>query len=539
MNMKILALVTGLAALAAFTIPAPAQAATSGWITQRMTWNQNGNAFTALLAADADTLMVVASPLNGYGDSGPVFFTRSANGTWGDSQYIPFDPGADGCNDIPEGRIGVHGDTAVLQLQSPRLCDPGSVAVFHRDQASGKWSIAQIIQSPDGSSWLGAGLAFDGVNLVMSSSNALRVYHQQNGTWTQVQALTDCNGVSISISGDYISVGQVGETPTSSGYVWICHQDASGWTLVQTLTPTDGATYFGFKTAIGGDTAAVYSQLSGGGDEATLIYTNNNGVWTNTQTIPGYASALEISGDRLLIGRGDLGLTVNRPTDLYTRQGAGGQWDLTQSFTDNWQNPYGGGYACFGCYIVAFSGQSLVISAQAENAIYTYSPTTLALDLTGGGSVKQGAQFTLQAIATNDATSASPAITIDVPTPANAQMISATAVSGGSCTTKSSGATCVFGPIATGGTATANIVLQASGKAGASINTVASVEGAIPAIDASAQTLIASSGGGGGGGSSGGGGGGAFGIQTLALLFVFVFGLGFTASQRKQRGWKI
>ena len=177
-----------------------------------------------------------------------------------------------------------------------------------------------------------------GGNTLAAAGSAYIFERNTTGTWIQVQKIvaSDRGGVdqfgrSVSISGDDIVVGALGEAHDtsganylySSGSAYIFERNTSGmWIETQKIVASDrgAGDYFGWSVSISGDDIIIGAQhedndLSGGGTfsdagSAYIFERNTSGIWTQIQKIVAsdrysgdiFGYSVSISGDYAIVG---------------------------------------------------------------------------------------------------------------------------------------------------------------------------------------------------------------------------------------------
>jgi len=135
---------------------------------------------------------------------------------------------------------------------------------------------------------------------------------QQNGgahhpvvvnPWVQLAKLTASDltnwvGLSVSISGDTLVVGQSeADIQVSGSTVYVFVKPSSGWanmTQVAKLTGSDSPGYFGNSVSISGDTVVVGSPSANGGAGAAYVYVKPASGWKDCDN--GYADRNALDG---------------------------------------------------------------------------------------------------------------------------------------------------------------------------------------------------------------------------------------------------
>ena len=128
-----------------------------------------------------------------------------------------------------------------------------------------------------------------------SNAGHVRIYENNNGTWTQIgsdidgEGSSDHSGYSVSLSADgsVVAIGAYNDGGGSnSGHVRIYENDNGTWTQIG--SDIDGESfsdYSGSAVSLSADGSVVaigaYANDGGGGNSGHVrIYENNNGTWT-------------------------------------------------------------------------------------------------------------------------------------------------------------------------------------------------------------------------------------------------------------------
>ena len=195
-------------------------------------------------------------------------------------------------------------------------------------------------------------------------------------------------GESVSISGTTAVVGApqtpTGETSQRLGAAYVFERDAlapSGWTHVATLLPTDITTsesQFGFSVSISGDTILVGDV--GNRNKIAYIFERHQGgmnAWGMVATLPAndpdvgdaFGTSVSISGDVAIVGAGE-GFPTRGAVYVYARNHDGPNlWGRVAKLTAS----DGGPGDTFGSS-VSISGQTIIVGAPQLQAAYIFEP---------------------------------------------------------------------------------------------------------------------------------------------------------------------
>ncbi|MCW9013180.1 MAG: choice-of-anchor D domain-containing protein [Gammaproteobacteria bacterium] len=272
---------------------------TNGNWTQQQKLNPTSGSDTGRfgfsVAIHNDTAIIGAPKDDAAGtDAGRAYvYTRDTNGNWG--QPAEFAPGDAG--EFAGLSVDIHNDTAVVGVYFD-LSYEGSAVVYVRD-TNGNWSTQQKLTASDGATtdFFGVSVAVDNDTVAVgayydddngsNSGSAYAFVRDTNGIWSQQDKLLATDGTAsdyfghrISISGDRIVVGAVGDSDrgTDTGSAYVFSRDMNGnWSQLQKLESSDGSSYdeYGNSVSIDGDFIAIGAHRdddSGLNSGSTYIY---------------------------------------------------------------------------------------------------------------------------------------------------------------------------------------------------------------------------------------------------------------------------
>ena len=532
------------------------------WLEQ-MVKPGSGENFGFSVAIDGTTALVgaIGNTVNGNYAQGAAYVYTETGDTWSLSQMLTASNGAQ--QDLFGTSVALAGDIAVIGAPFATAgghANQGAAYVFTR--SNGVWSQTQEITSSDGNinDNFGTRVGVSGTDVLVAApgayingnyqQGALYVFTDTGGTWTQSQKLVgssghynDFMGIALSVARNTAVAGTEADGWSNLGKAYVFTKVNGSWGESQILHSNDAAPSDGFGEVVATDgTQALIGAPAATVDGAqyqgaAYLFTGPLGDWTQTSkfSVAGAHAvgfSLQVSGDKALIGVGN---TVEQDMlfgAVFLMQYSGGAWTEVAPFvpTDMIDSPDFG-------WALALSGSDILITdpnyqkpfVDGIGATYFYGPGNVGLVASAPQQVNPGDRYTAQAILTNNAATTTPALSVVMPVPSGATYISAEATQGtcGEFHDTFDTATyvsCALGPLTgDGGSATANIDLEATGSGGAVLANSAKLLGAAPPLSAGAPTTIESSGGGGGsggndGGGSSGGGGGASGPPMLALL---------------------
>ena len=300
--------------------------------------------------------------------------------------------------------------------------DAGAVYVFTRDN-DGRWRQQDFLRAinADTGDQFGFSVALSGDTLAVGAigeggvdnsqpdAGAVYVYNRDNdGKWHQRGFLKALNadtrdhfGFSVSLSGDTLAVGAVGEggadnrTP-DAGAVYVFTIDDSGvWRQQDFIRAFNGDTrdQFGFSIALSENTLAVGAVGEGSADnskpDAGAVYVfgrDDDGEWRqrgflrvfNAEAGDLFGGAVALSGDTLAVGAVGKNSVDNSKPDtgavyVFSRDD-NGEWrqqGLLRTFDAEAGDLFGGA--------VALSGDTLAVGAVGENGAGNSEPNTGAV----------------------------------------------------------------------------------------------------------------------------------------------------------------
>lgn len=254
----------------------------------------------AAVSISGDTLAVAAPPSSGSnadGAGGVYVYVRS-NNHWSLQEHVPI-------AGLWPGAISLSGDTLAVPFSDPSIpypADNDRVAIYKR---SGKAWYRQAVLAPpfnpDSRRNFGAALSLDGDTLAVGAheeassatgvngdssdasapfAGAVFVFARSGDTWSQQAYIKASNaeandyfGVAISLSGDRLAIGAVGEDSCatgvdgdqfdnscpSAGAVYVFARSGGSWFQQAYLKSSSGDRYFGSSLSLHADILAVGS----------------------------------------------------------------------------------------------------------------------------------------------------------------------------------------------------------------------------------------------------------------------------------------
>ena len=265
------------------------------------------------LSGDGSVVAIGAYGNDGNGtNAGHVRIYENSNGTWtkigddidGESSYDYLGYSESG------SAVSLSSDGSVVAIgafyNNAGGSDKGHVRVYEND--NGTWTkIGDDIDGESNSDYSGnsVSLSSDGSVVAIgayandangSASGHVRVYENDNGTWTQIgddidgESDADYSGWSVSLSSDgsVVAIGALQNDGggTYSGHVRIYENDNGTWTQIgDDIDGESSYDYFGQSVSLSGDGSVVaigaYADDQTSTDAGHVrIYENNNGTWT-------------------------------------------------------------------------------------------------------------------------------------------------------------------------------------------------------------------------------------------------------------------
>ncbi|MBL9114250.1 MAG: FG-GAP repeat protein [Verrucomicrobiaceae bacterium] len=325
--------------------------------------NTNANDFFGCSVALSGTTMVVGafgeqsngtSQTNNTEDrSGAAYVFLRSGGSWTQQAYLKANvPDED---DFFGHSVAISGDTIVVGAYG-RNTNTGAAYVFTR--SAGVWSFQQLLTASNAAfnDRFGISVGIDGDTIIVgaegtdqngSSTGSAYVFTRSGVTWTQEAILTAANatnsdefGHSVSIDGDTVIVGAVGEGSnatgvnntgtttnlTSAGAAYVFTRSGVTWTQQAYLkaSNTGDGDFFGRSVTVFDNTVVVGatsedSKATGiNGNQAdnsttfagaAYVFTRNGVTWSqqaylkasNTGAMDFFGHSVALEGDRLIV----------------------------------------------------------------------------------------------------------------------------------------------------------------------------------------------------------------------------------------------
>ncbi len=254
----------------------------------------------------------------------------------------------------------------------------------------------------------GEAIDVSGDRAAVSRLDALYVYEQQAGVWTEVARLTPVGGTpnnqfahSIAISGDVVVAGAWLDDGAANdhGAAFVYERDAQGvWGFVAKLTASDAGAgdHFGWSIDMDGDSILVgsdeddHSSLTGAG--SAYVYRRVGSTWLEEGKLvasdPGagdfFAWSVAIRGDMAICGtlNGDEGGTNTGSAYVYRRSGSTWTEETKLVSIDIASNDFFG-------YDVAVEGDLALVGAYGDDDLGSASGSAYVFANGGGSWVQQ------------------------------------------------------------------------------------------------------------------------------------------------------
>ncbi len=241
--------------------------------------------FGVAVSVSGDTV-VVGMPLdddNGRSSGSAYVYTRS-DGAW--SQQAKLLPDDGGEEEIFGNSVSICGDTVVVGSRgdADNGIRSGSAFVFTR--SGDVWTQQAKLLPADGQpeEMFGSSVSVDHDTAVVGAqrdddngfySGSAYVYTRSDGDWSRQAKLLpddgaelDFFGVSVSISGDAVVVGSLGDDNTNgedAGSAYLFTRSGDAWIQRAKFLPSDGTEedWFGFSVSVDGDATVIGARFAG------------------------------------------------------------------------------------------------------------------------------------------------------------------------------------------------------------------------------------------------------------------------------------
>ncbi len=303
-----------------------------------------GDDFGGKLSLDG-TRAVIGARYDDSNAGSAYVFDRQPDGAWIETARLVSSDRETGDN-LGEF-TAVDGDRIVVgaRREDTGGNDAGAAYVF--ELLNGVWTETAKLQSSDigEGDRFGQTVSVDGDRIVAGGGGAVYVFDLQNGVWTETARLTSSVedgqfGLTVDHKGDRIAV-------SGQGAAYVFELQNGVWIETARPTPTSGtgAQVFGRRVSLSGDRLLVSAHLStvNGLESAgsAFLYELQNGTWVQIDEITAsdakefdkFGSAINISGDRVIIGAPGLSFTATETGAAYIYEYGDVNANPTASFT--------------------------------------------------------------------------------------------------------------------------------------------------------------------------------------------------------------
>jgi cyclophilin family peptidyl-prolyl cis-trans isomerase len=240
--------------------------------------NAAGDNFGFSVSVDANFAVIGAPRDNNYTGAAYIFKYNDAN--WTQQTKLTASDGTAG--DYFGSSVSISAGHAIVGASASNS-NTGSAYIF--EYSNGNWTQQAKLTATEGhiNDWFGQSVSISGDCAIagawlndaagFNAGSAYIFYRHQGGTnhWGQQARLTAADaipnerfGYSVSINGEYVIIGAIGDDPYSSipnytGSAYIFRHNGSAWTQQAKLTASDGAAsdVFGYSVSIDGYYAIV------------------------------------------------------------------------------------------------------------------------------------------------------------------------------------------------------------------------------------------------------------------------------------------
>ncbi len=356
-----------------------------------------GNGFGTGLAVDGDTLLVSSS----FADPGgkAYIFARNSSGNW--LEVTPLVGNDTVSGDGFGNAVALEGNTAVVAAYSHDMNvvnddDEGAVYIFTRDGA-GLWTqwqkLTVPVALPQPETYFGFGLDMDADRLVITASGTNTAYifrRNSSQLWQIEDDFAQPSVWGVAIEGETLLIGDANEN-ANTGSVSVYQIQAGGWQFVQKLTASDGKADEFFGSTVELQNGQAFIQASNGdASGAVYVFTENGGIWSQTQKIvpndpdPSQSFGIEMSIDDQTLALGSP-YDTNEDGSVYIFGWNGSAWVQQDKILSEITAGSLG-------YAVALEGSALFSSTiyadSQKGRVYVYSDPDLIPTPTAGPSTE-------------------------------------------------------------------------------------------------------------------------------------------------------
>ena len=285
-----------------------------------------GDFFGYSVSISGDYAVVGAIGDDDNGDeSGSAYIFRRTGTSWAQEAKLFASDGA--VNNFFGESVSISGDYAVVgaYLDDDNGDESGSAYIFKRTGTS--WALDAKLLALDGAAFdnFGESVSISGDHIIVgalgddyhgSASGSVYIFKNTGTSWALETKLLASDGAafdnfgeSVSISDDYAVVGAYldDDNGDRSGSAYIFKRTGRDWALEAKLLPLDGAAVdkFGYSVSISGDFAVVGAQSG-----SAYVFKRSDTSWVQeAKLVPSdgavnnsFGNSVSISGDFVVVG---------------------------------------------------------------------------------------------------------------------------------------------------------------------------------------------------------------------------------------------
>lgn len=332
--------------------------------------------------------------------SGSFSIYRKQGGVWGAPQTFRLGAGSDFLT--LGSAVALDATSGLMIVTMPGFASSTGL-VWTLQLQNGVWQQVASPIPPEFviQSQFGASVAIDGTLAVVGQptlgTGRAHVFRFNGTFWDRLgtlqlpaESVASDFGSSVAISGTTVVVGSPGGLGNVGGvHVYEIINDTP--TFVTTLLPTDAGVVLdtGRRVAVSGDWIAAQS-VQGFADPAVVsLFHRSGGVWSPSQRFEsaaspaglsdGFGSAMELRGDRLLIGLTGNEFTDGVPGQVFMYRLQEGEWSLAASVLRPFANRGFGAAASFSGSTVLVGAPSEVVEDQTRGAVYEFDFSSVSI----------------------------------------------------------------------------------------------------------------------------------------------------------------
>ena len=302
-----------------------------------------GDLFGYSVSISGDTAVVGAWADDGNKGSAYVFVRSGA--TWSKEAKLTADDRA--TDDSFGGSVSISGDTVVVGAGGDDIngkTNAGSAYVFVRTGTTWSQEAKLIASDGAGSDMFGFSVSIDGDTVVVgamgedpsniANAGSAYVFVRSGTTWSEEQkliagdaAMFDMFGNSVSISGDTAVVGaSLDWNNSKKGSAYVFLRTGTTWSQQAKLIASDAAAedYFGISVSISGDTAVVGAHWDDSKKGSAYVFVRSGTTWSQEQklTAGSDGAAGDYFGMSVSISEDTVVVGAHQDDDTYGQSGA-------------------------------------------------------------------------------------------------------------------------------------------------------------------------------------------------------------------------